>query len=149
VALTAILVFVDLRSQSDPWQKPSSQSQPVALDHRPPILLFPAAPGAKARFGEFTPNRFTVAVRSPVPVHLVLAGERWIRKDNWRIEGGTMESVGERVGVRVAPGEHEVRFRYLPRFFPLGIALSALTLLAGLLQASGLLAARANSARPR
>jgi hypothetical protein len=138
VALTAILVFVDLRSQSEAWQQDSSQGQPVSLDYRPPILLVPAAPGSRVRFSRFTPNRFAVEVRSAQTAHLVLAGERWIRKDNWRIEGGTMESVGERVGVRVAPGEHEVLFRYLPRFFPLGLTLSGLTLVAGLLQAFGL-----------
>jgi hypothetical protein len=142
VALTAILVFVDLRSQSEPWQEASSEGQQVRLDHRPPILLIPAAPGSRARFSEFTPNRFTVAVRSPVQAHLVLAGERWVRRHNWRIAGGTMAPVGGRVAVRVGPGEHEVRFRYMPRFFPLGVALSALTLLAAMLRASGLLSVR-------
>ena len=96
--------------------------------------------GRSAYPRSFAPNRFTVAVRSPVTAHLVLAGERWIRRDNWRIAGGTTESVGGRVAVRVGPGEHEVRFRYMPRFFRLGVALSALTLLAGMVRASGLLA---------
>lgn len=139
VALIAILVFVDLRSQSEPWQEDSSESQQVPLDHRPPIMLIPAAPASTARFSRFTPNRFAVAVRSPVTAHLVLAGERWIRRHNWRIAGGTMAPVGGRVAVRVGPGEHEVSFRYMPRFFGLGITVSALTLLAGMLRASGVL----------
>jgi hypothetical protein len=146
LALTAILVFVDLRSQSEPWQEESSESQQMRLEHRPPIMLIPAAPGATARFSEFSPNRFTVAVRSPVAAHLVLAGERWIRRHNWRIEGGAMASIGERVAARIGPGEHEVRFRYLPRFFRLGVALSALTLLTGMLRGSGLLPRRAGRA---
>ncbi len=141
VALTAILVLVDLRIQSQPWQEEQSESQQVSLDHRPPILLVPAAPGSRAWFSQFTPNRFAVAVRSPVTTHLVLAGEREIRKHNWRIAGGTMESIGGRVAVRVGPGEHKVLFRYTPRFFRLGIALSALTLLTAMLRASGLLTA--------
>jgi hypothetical protein len=147
VALTAILVLVDLRIQSSSWQGldldratgERSESQQVELDHRPPILLVPAAPGSRAWFSQFTPNRFAVAVRSPVPTHLVLAGEREVRKHNWRIAGGTMESIGGRVAARVGPGEHKVLFRYTPRFFWLGIALSALTLLTAMLRASGLL----------
>jgi len=129
VALAAILVFVDLRSQSGPWQEEPSDSQRVRLGERPPIMLIPTAPGATAWFSRFAPNRFAVGVRSPVPAHLVLAGERWIRRHNWSIEGGTLESVAGRVGVRVGAGEHEVRFRYMPRFFPLGVALTTLTIL--------------------
>jgi hypothetical protein len=130
-------VFFDLRSQSEPWQEASSESQQMRLEHRPPIMLIPAAPGATARFSEFSPNRFTVAVRSPVAAHLVLAGERWIRRHNWRIEGGTMASIGERVAAGIGPGEHEVRFHYMPRFFRLGVTLSALTLLMALVRVPG------------
>jgi hypothetical protein len=50
------------------------------------------------------------------------------------------------VAARIGPGEHEVRFRYLPRFFRLGVALSALTLLTGMLRGSGLLPRRAGRA---
>jgi hypothetical protein len=64
--LVAAAIGFDLRSQSKPWQEQSSESQQVELEHRPPILLIPAAPGATAGFSEFAPNRFTVAVRSPV-----------------------------------------------------------------------------------
>ena len=56
VALTAILVFVDLRSQSEPWQEESSEGQQVPLDHRPPIMLIPAAPGSRARFSRVHPE---------------------------------------------------------------------------------------------
>ena len=131
VALGAVLVLVDLRIQSIPWQGQGSGSQPVSLDRRPPLLLAPAAEGSSVRFSEFTPNRFSVAVRSPVTAHLVLLGEREDRKHDWRIAGGAIESIGGRIAVRVDPGEREVRFRYTPRFLRLGIGLTALTLLAG------------------
>ena len=142
VALAVVLVLVDLRIQSHPWQEQGSGRQPVALDRRPPILLTPAEQGSSARFSQFTPNQFSVAVRSPVTAHLVLLGEREDRMHDWRIAGGAMEPIGGRVAVRVGPGEHEVRFRYTPRFVRLGITLTALTLLAGILHAAGAFGSR-------
>jgi hypothetical protein len=132
VAVAALLVLVDLRIESNPWQEEGSESQQASLDHRPRILLVPTGRGSSARFSQYTPNRFTVAVRSPVTAHLVLVGEREDRKRNWRIAGGAIESIGGRVAVRLDPGEHEVLFRYTPRFFRLGMTLSALTLLTGM-----------------
>jgi hypothetical protein len=146
VALGAMLVFVDLRIESSPWQEGGSGSEKVSLDHRPPIALTPTAPGGSARFNGFTPNRFAVSVRSPVPAHLILLGEREDRKPNWRVEGGTLESLAGRVAVRVEPGEREVIFRYWPRYFGLGLVVSGLTLLLATLFASG--AFRSRGANP-
>ncbi len=142
VALGAILVIVDLWIESKPWQEEGSESQQASLDLRPRILLVPAALGSGARFSHFTPNRFTVAVRSPVTAHLVLVGEREDRKHNWHITGGAVESIRGIVAVRLGPGEHEVLFRYTPRFFRLGMTLSALTLLTAMVHASGLFGSR-------
>jgi len=132
VAVAALLVLVDLRIESNAWQEEGSGSRQASLDHRPRILLVPTGRGSSARFSQYTPNQFTVAVRSPVTAHLVLIGEREDRKRNWRIAGGAIESIEGRVAVRLDPGEHEVLFRYTPRFFRLGLTLSALTLLTGM-----------------
>ncbi|HVF72368.1 MAG TPA: YfhO family protein [Chthoniobacterales bacterium] len=77
----------------------------------------------------YEPNEVEIAVRTPSPAVLVLADNYY---PGWRVSVDGKKAKLLRVdynlrGVELPPGEHKVRFTYLPRSFMTGAAVSVLT----------------------
>jgi len=75
---------------------------------------------------EFSPNRFTVEVTSGTEDTLVLNQNY---DQGWYSDAGKVIEVEGKVGVRLEPGEHSVRFRYLPATFIIGAVISILSIM--------------------
>ncbi|MGH7894217.1 MAG: YfhO family protein [Candidatus Binatia bacterium] len=104
-----------------------------AVDRDDPVQLDPRAVGAgDVRIVGETNDTVTLHVTAPRGGLVVLADVFW---PGWRVTVDGIERAVLRVnylfrGVTVDPGEHEVRFRYVPLRLRIGAAVSGITALA-------------------
>jgi hypothetical protein len=75
----------------------------------------------------WSPNRIELDVDLRRPA-IVLVNQNF--GPGWRVSGGTVTNEGGLLGARVPQGRHQVTFRYLPRGFIVGGAISLLAALA-------------------
>ncbi|MES1172531.1 MAG: DUF6541 family protein [Bacteroidota bacterium] len=74
----------------------------------------------------WSPNRIVVEATLTRP-GTVVVNQNW--NEHWRVEGGRNSNVGGLLGAALPAGVHVVTFRYLPRPFLIGLAITAASLL--------------------
>lgn len=146
----ALLVGLDLHWQSRVWQNVGPGVFPPHRDHVPVVRMLRAREGDTARVTQFTPHRFVVTAKSIRGGSLLLPREPISGRDQWRVSGGRITSVRERLAVTVPPGESIITFTYVARYFRLGLTITAITLVAAAISLSrGRLRARTEAGGPR
>ncbi len=146
----ALLVLLDLHWESRAWQNLGPGVLPPHRNHVPVVRMLRAREGDTARVTRFTPHRFEVTAQSMRGGTLQLPREPISGRDRWRVSGGRFVSVGVGLAVRVPPGESIVTFTYVPRYLYLGLAITAITLIAAAISLSrGRLRDRIEAGGPR
>jgi len=128
----AFFVAFDLHLESRAWQRSNPGTYPVVPTYAPNILVLGHEERVSGRLVKFTPERFTVVVKSKHGAVLVLRDEA-IYSAQWRVSGGRLSSRQGHLAVIVPPGERTAIIVFAPRYWHLGLAVSTLTALAAVI----------------
>ncbi|HTS16502.1 MAG TPA: glycosyltransferase [Verrucomicrobiae bacterium] len=115
--------------------RPDWQAQPIPIietDRQPPAEWSPLSVHAEVRIVTDRTTRVDIASQTDTPGYVILADTFY---PGWRVTVDGHPTVisranGVQRAVFVEPGTHLVQFRYAPTSIRLGVAISALTLLA-------------------
>jgi len=141
----ALLGYLDLRRESQPWQEASIGNEVESRTHHPRRTRLPADAGATVTLREFAPNAMVFRVvaredgRAVFPVRFAKNARKRQRRGEdpgspeWFVEGFEPIAADGKLAVEVPAGERDVAIAYRPRGFRTGIAISIATcgLLAG------------------
>jgi hypothetical protein len=143
----AFLVFqtrpMDDHAAAEALRDPGFEPRAVAVvESDGPRLAGPAATRARATVTRYEPEHVDVDVSSDGAALLILS-DAWYRGWVATVDGAPTRIYRTNLflrGVPIAPGEHRVRFDYVPRAFRLGLGISATAVAASL--ALGVVGAR-------
>jgi hypothetical protein len=132
----ALLAFLDLRHESQPWQAASIGDPIESRTHHPRRRRPPEPSHADAVLESFAPNamEFRVVARAPsravLPVRFAKGARAAQRRGEdpgvpeWQVEGFEPVADDGKLAVDVPAGEHVVTIRYRPRGFRAGLGIS-------------------------
>ena len=115
---------------SDPEFDPSAV---VLLDGEGPVLSGPADPSPAVRIADYQPERVVIEVSTRYDGMLILA-DAWFPGWDVTVDGIPTKLLRGDLILRAVPipaGHHQVRFRYHPRSFRLGVRVTGLALVIG------------------